>query len=96
MGVLAALAPTSSAPAPSATSEAIKIGIIAISAAIAIGIPALATALAQSRIGAAMAGAVAERPELAGTAIIMVAIPETMVILGLVIAFMITTLKSVE
>jgi len=76
--------------------EAVKIGLIAISAAIAIGLSALATALAQSRIGAAMAGAIAERPELAGSAIIMVAIPETMVILGLVIAFMITTLKSAK
>ncbi|MDD5448177.1 MAG: ATPase [Actinomycetota bacterium] len=73
--------------------EAVKVGLIAISAAIAIGLPALATAIAQSRIGAAMAGAVAERPELVGTAIILVAIPETMVILGLVIAFMITGLK---
>ena len=77
-------------------SEAVKIGMIAISAAIAIGLSALATALAQSRIGAAMAGAIAERPELVGSAIILVAIPETMVILGLVIAFMITTLKSAK
>jgi V/A-type H+-transporting ATPase subunit K len=76
--------------------DALRIGLIAISAAIAIGVPALATALAQSRIGAAMAGAVAERPELVGSAIILVAIPETMVILGLVIAFMITTLKSAK
>lgn len=74
--------------------EAVKIGLIAISAALAISIPALATAIAQSRIGAAMAGAIAERPELAGTAIILVAIPETMVILGLVIAFIITGLKT--
>lgn len=73
--------------------EALKIGLIAISAALAIGLSAIATALAQSRIGAAMAGAIAERPELAGTAIILVAIPETMVILGMVIAFMITGLK---
>jgi V/A-type H+/Na+-transporting ATPase subunit K len=76
--------------------SAVKIGMIAISAAIAIGLSALATALAQSRIGAAMAGAIAERPELVGSAIILVAIPETMVILGLVIAFMITTLKSAK
>ena len=74
--------------------EAVKIGLIAISAALAISIPALATAIAQSRIGAAMAGAIAERPELVGTAIILVAIPETMVILGLVIAFIITGLKT--
>jgi len=73
---------------------AVKVGLIAIGAALAIGLPAIATAWAQSRIGAAMAGAVAERPELVGSAIILVAIPETMVILGLVIAFMITTLKS--
>lgn len=72
---------------------AIKVGLIAISAALAIGLSALATAMAQSRIGAAMAGAVAERPELAGSAIILVAIPETMVILGMVIAFMITGLS---
>jgi V/A-type H+/Na+-transporting ATPase subunit K len=74
--------------------EAVKIGLIAFSAALAIGLSALATGLAQSRIGAAMAGAVAERPELVGVTIILVAIPETMVILGLVIAFVITTLKS--
>jgi V/A-type H+/Na+-transporting ATPase subunit K len=76
--------------------SAVKIGMIAISAAIAIRLSALATAMAQSRIGAAMAGAIAERPELVGISIILVAIPETMVILGLVIAFMITTLKSAK
>jgi len=74
--------------------EAVKIGMVALSAAIAIGLAALATGMAQSRIGAAMAGAIAERPELVGTAIIMVAIPETMVILGLVIAFVITGLAN--
>ena len=74
--------------------EAMMIGLIAIGAALAIAVTALATAIAQSRIGAAMAGAIAERPELVGSAIILVAIPETMVILGLVIAFMITTLKA--
>jgi V/A-type H+-transporting ATPase subunit K len=75
---------------------AVKIGMIAFSAAIAIGLSALATGLAQSRIGAAMAGAIAERPELVGSAIILVAIPETMVILGFVVAFLITALKSAK
>ncbi len=74
--------------------EAVKIGMIAISAALAIGLSAIATAMAQSRIGAAMAGAIAERPELVGSAIILVAIPETMVILGFVVAFIITGLKE--
>ena len=50
---------------------------------------ALATAWAQSRIGAAGAGTLAEKPELTGAIIIMVAIPETMVILGFVVAAMI-------
>jgi len=92
---LAAAAADKAAARPTVSGgEAMMIGLIAIGAALAIAIPALATAFAQSRIGAAMAGAVAERPELVGSAIIMVAIPETMVILGLVIAFMITTLKA--
>ncbi|MEW6218718.1 MAG: ATPase [Thermodesulfobacteriota bacterium] len=62
---------------------------IAFAAALAIGLPALATAWAQSRIGAAGAGALAEKPELSGTMILLVAIPETMVILGFVVAVMI-------
>ena len=61
----------------------------AFGAALAISIGALATAWAQSRIGAAGAGTIAERPELTGTIIILEAIPETMVILGFVIAAMI-------
>ncbi len=63
--------------------------LIAFAAALAVGLSALATAWAQSRIGAAGAGTLAEKPELAATIIILVAIPETMVILGFVIAAMI-------
>lgn len=61
----------------------------AISAAAAIAIPALATAWAQSRIGPAAAAALAEKPELTVTAILLIAIPETMVILGFVVAVLI-------
>ncbi len=63
--------------------------IIALAAALAVGLPAIATAWAQSRIGSAGAGALAEKPELTGTIIILLAIPETMVILGFVVAAMI-------
>jgi len=63
--------------------------LMAFAAAIAIGASALATAWAQSKIGAAGAGALAEKPELTGTVIILLAIPETMVILGFVVATMI-------
>lgn len=57
-------------------------------AALAIGIPAIATGYAQSRIGAAGAGAIAEKPEVTGSIIILEAIPETLVVLGFVIAIM--------
>ena len=68
--------------------------LISFAAALAIGLCALATAWAQSRIGAAGAGTLAEKPELSGTIIVLLAIPETMVILGFVIATMILfTLK---
>ena len=63
--------------------------LIALAAAIAIAVPALATAWAQSKIGSAGAGAVAEKPELSGIVMILMAIPETMVILGFVIAIII-------
>jgi len=63
--------------------------LIAFAAALAIDLPALATAWAQSKIGAAGAGTQAEKPELSGTIIILIAIPETMVILGFVVAVII-------
>ena len=62
---------------------------IALAAALAVGLSAVATAWAQSKIGSAGAGTLAEKPELSGTIIILVAIPETMVILGFVVATMI-------
>jgi V/A-type H+-transporting ATPase subunit K len=62
---------------------------ISLSAALAVGIPALATAWAQSRIGPAAAASLAEKPELSTTAIVMLAIPETMAILGFVVAVLI-------
>jgi V/A-type H+/Na+-transporting ATPase subunit K len=61
---------------------------IAAGAAASIGITAIATAWAQSKIGAAAAAGLAEKPELAATAIILVAIPETMVILGFIVAML--------
>jgi V/A-type H+/Na+-transporting ATPase subunit K len=62
---------------------------VPIGAAIAFAGGALGTGLAQSRIGAAGAGAIAERPEVVGSIIILEAIPETLVILGFVVSAMI-------
>lgn len=70
----------------------IGIGIAAIGAGLAIGLAAIGTGLAQAGIGAAGAGVVAEKPEALGTIILLVAIPETMVILGFAVAAMILLL----
>ena len=64
-------------------------GIRFLAAALAVGLGALGTGWAQSRIGSAGAGVVAEKPEVTGTIFILVALPETMVILGFVIGAMI-------
>ena len=69
-----------------------ELGLIAIGAALAIGLGALATGLAQARIGSSAVGAIAEKPELTGRAILLGAIPETLVILGFAIAAMILVL----
>jgi len=77
-------------PSAAQTTEGVKsdlaLGLIAVAAALAVGLCAMATAIAQSRIGAAGFGTLAEKPELSGTVILLVAIPETMVILGFVVA----------
>lgn len=65
--------------------------LIALAAALAVGISAIATAWVQSRIGSAGAGALAEKPEIRGAVIVMLAIPETLVILGFVVAVLILT-----
>ncbi len=67
--------------------------LLAFAAALSIGLSAMATAWVQSRIGASGAGALAEKPELTATILIMLAIPETIVILGFVIAAMILLSK---
>ncbi len=50
---------------------------------------AMCTAYVQGKIGPAGCGAMAEKPEVSGTVFIMIAIPETLVVLGFVISAMI-------
>jgi len=71
---------------------AIGSGLTAIGAGLAIGLAAVGTGLAQGRIGAAGAGVIAEKPESLGTMILLIAIPETMVILGFAVAAMLLLL----
>jgi V/A-type H+-transporting ATPase subunit K len=67
-------------------------GLVAIGAALAVGLAAFGTGIAQARIGSAGAGAIAEKPELVGSIVLLIAIPETMVILGFAVAAMILLL----
>ena len=61
---------------------------IAIAAALTVLGTGLATAWAEKVIGAASVGAIAEKPELFGRVLPLVVIPETIVVFGLVIAFL--------
>lgn len=62
---------------------------IPLAAALVMSVAAIATAWAQSRIGAAGAAAIAEKPEISTTVVIMIAIPETVAVLGFVVAVLI-------
>jgi V/A-type H+-transporting ATPase subunit K len=68
--------------------------LIAIGAGLAVGLAAIGTGLAQGRIGSAGVGAVAEKPEMLGSVILLIAIPETMVILGFAVAAMVLLLSG--
>jgi len=62
---------------------------IALAAALCVAGGAFATGRAQSAIGAGGTGAMAEKPELFGRVFILVALPETMVVLGFVLGIVI-------
>jgi len=71
---------------------ALGTGLTAIGAGLAIGLAAIGTGLAQGRIGAAGAGVSAEKRVSLGIVILLIAIPETMVILGFAVAAMLLLL----
>lgn len=79
---------TEEAP-PTSVGEAIRVLGLALGAAGAIGLSALATARSQAAIGAGGTGAMAEKPELFSRVFILVALPETMVVLGFVLGIVI-------
>jgi len=60
-----------------------------IAAAIAFGLGAIGAGIAIGNVGAAAMGAVAEKPEVAGQALIFVALAEGLVIFGFITALMI-------
>lgn len=68
--------------------EMIGKGIIAIGAGLAVGLTGLGAGLAEKDVGAAAVGAITENEALFGKAMILMVLPETIVIFGLVIAIM--------
>ena len=89
LGLLAlCLLPTALAQAADAPDNGFSQGgLIAVGAGLAIGLAGLGTGIAQRDIGAAAVGATAEDAGFLGRSLIYVAIPETIVIFGLLIAF---------
>jgi len=67
--------------------DVMKYGLIA--AAVAFGLGAIGAGFAISHVGAAAMGAVAEKPEIAGQALIFVALAEGLVVFGFITALMI-------
>ena len=57
-------------------------------AALAVGLAALGAGIAERGIGAAAVGAIAEDQDLFGIGLIMTVLPETLVILALVVVFL--------
>ncbi|MFB6218017.1 MAG: F0F1 ATP synthase subunit C [Halobacteriaceae archaeon] len=58
-------------------------------AALAVGLAALGAGIAERGIGAAAVGAIAEDRDLFGTGLILTVLPETLVILALVVVFVV-------
>jgi len=69
------------------TSSGLKYGLIA--ASVAFGLGAISAGYAISHVGAAAMGAIAEKPEIAGQALIFVALAEGIVVFGFITALMI-------
>jgi len=67
--------------------EAIARGLVAVGAGLAVGLAGIGAGLGESGIGAAAVGATAEDRGFFGLGILFTVIPETIVIFGLVIAF---------
>ncbi|MFN4070942.1 MAG: F0F1 ATP synthase subunit C [Thermus caldifontis] len=70
-----------------AASGGLDRGLIALGMGLAVGLAALGTGVAQARIGTAAVGAIAEDRRNFGTGLIFLLLPETLVIFGLLVAF---------
>lgn len=78
---------TLSQPMSESQAEVSKMALLA--AAIAFGTGAVAAGFAISHVGSAAMGAVAEKPEIGGQALIFIALAEGLVVFGFITALMI-------
>ena len=69
-------------------------GLIAIGAGLSIGLAAIATGLGQKEALAAAIGAISEDPKMFAKALIFAVLPETALIFGFVVAFLILGLAG--
>ena len=74
-------------PVSAEQAEIAKFGLVA--AAIAFGFGAIGAGIAIANVGAAAMGAIAEKPEIAGQALIFIALAEGLVVFGFITALMI-------
>jgi V/A-type H+-transporting ATPase subunit K len=85
--VIARAASPPEGPLEASPPEVLKWGFMA--AAVVTGLSALGAAYAVAVVGGAAMGAVAEKPDLAGRAIVFVGLAEGIAIYGLIVAIMI-------
>ena len=80
-------APAHDTTAPPMSSKAFEWGFLA--AALATGLSSIAAGVAVGQVGSAAMGAISEKPELTGRALIFVGLAEGIAIYGLIISIMI-------
>lgn len=93
-GANAAEEPVAETPQQDSLGAGIRIAGIAIAVALCIGITGIATAKVQASVGAGGTGVLAEKPDMLAYVLILYAIPETIVVLGFVIAILILRLAG--
>jgi V/A-type H+-transporting ATPase subunit K len=64
------------------------VGLIAIGAGLAVGLAGIGSGLGEKDVGAAAVGAITEDMSLFGKCIVLIVLPETIVIFGLVVAIL--------
>jgi V/A-type H+-transporting ATPase subunit K len=63
-------------------------GLIAVGAGLAVGLAGLGTGFAEKDIGSAVVGAITEDPKMFVKGIVLMMLPETILLLGFVMAFL--------